>query len=157
VASRSTAMRCASVQLRGDKAFVLAAVAERGAALEHVSDALRADKEVVLTAVAQYGWALRYASTALRQQPALQHIKRIKLDFTAAELRLCMAVALLAPDAKQGVCAIALCPADVIELICAGVTRDTLLQAITRKYGYWQLAGATVDFSPSRKRPRLQP
>jgi len=56
----------ASEELRGDRAFMLAAVQHNGLALEYASDQLRGDKEVVLAAVQQDGDALGYASKELR-------------------------------------------------------------------------------------------
>ena len=59
-------MQHASLELRADRDFVLAAVARNGYALQHAAPQLRADREVVLAAVAQNGRVLEYASAELR-------------------------------------------------------------------------------------------
>ena len=56
----------ASLELRGDREVVMAAVAEHGYALEFASEDLRGDREVVMAAVANDGDALRFAAECLR-------------------------------------------------------------------------------------------
>jgi len=56
----------AGLEMRGDKAVVLASVRSDGRALRYASEALRADREVVLAAVTNQGLALKFASDALR-------------------------------------------------------------------------------------------
>jgi hypothetical protein len=63
------ALEYASADLRADREFVLAAVAQNGHALKYVSVDLRADREVVVTAVAQNGIAVGYVSAKLQADP----------------------------------------------------------------------------------------
>eukprot|EP00933_Yihiella_yeosuensis_P023350 TRINITY_DN18180_c0_g2_i2.p1 TRINITY_DN18180_c0_g2~~TRINITY_DN18180_c0_g2_i2.p1 ORF type:complete len:445 (+),score=87.50 TRINITY_DN18180_c0_g2_i2:258-1592(+) len=55
-----------TMELRGDREVVLAALESSGGALEFASEALRHDREVVLKAVRRYGLALEHASQELR-------------------------------------------------------------------------------------------
>ena len=55
-----------SDELKPDREFILAAVAQDGDALKHASAELKANWEVVLAAARQNPVALRHASAALR-------------------------------------------------------------------------------------------
>eukprot|EP00971_Amphidinium_carterae_P292118 5799047-Amphidinium_carterae.1 len=63
--------RYASDSLRGDREFVLKAVALDGLALKYTTVELQADYEVVLTAVMQNGYALQYAIADYRRERAI--------------------------------------------------------------------------------------
>ena len=66
VAQDGYALQRASVELRADRVVVLAAVAQDGSALRWAPAELKADRVVVLAAVAQCGHALRHASDELK-------------------------------------------------------------------------------------------
>ena len=55
-----------SDELKADREFILAAVAQDGDTLKHASAELKADREVVLAAARQNPGALRHATAALR-------------------------------------------------------------------------------------------
>eukprot|EP00405_Crypthecodinium_cohnii_P013445 CAMPEP_0206457972 /NCGR_PEP_ID=MMETSP0324_2-20121206/23283_1 /ASSEMBLY_ACC=CAM_ASM_000836 /TAXON_ID=2866 /ORGANISM="Crypthecodinium cohnii, Strain Seligo" /LENGTH=416 /DNA_ID=CAMNT_0053929203 /DNA_START=227 /DNA_END=1474 /DNA_ORIENTATION=+ len=74
-------LRCASSELRADKALVLEAVKRDGAALRYASYELRGDEEVVLEAVQQHGGAIHHASARVliaSKDPALLACRRIQ-------------------------------------------------------------------------------
>lgn len=60
------ALEWATLEMRADKAVVLASVRSDGRALRYASEALRADREVVLAAVQNQGLALKWAHDDLR-------------------------------------------------------------------------------------------
>ncbi|CAJ1361959.1 unnamed protein product [Effrenium voratum] len=65
VAQDGRALQYASEELRGTREFMLAAVAQDGRALQYASEELRGDREFMLAAVAQDGYALHFASKEL--------------------------------------------------------------------------------------------
>ena len=65
----SSALRCASKELQGNRDVVLAAVGYYGFALRYASKELKNNKDVVLAAVKKDGRALQFASEGLRGDP----------------------------------------------------------------------------------------
>ena len=68
-----------SDELKADREFILAAVAQVGDALKHASAELKADREVVLAAARQNPDALRYATAALRDGLRVLALQRLAL------------------------------------------------------------------------------
>ena len=66
VAQDGDTLKHASAELKADREFILAAVTQDGDALGHASDELKADREVVFAAARQNPGALRHALAALR-------------------------------------------------------------------------------------------
>jgi hypothetical protein len=128
--------RLAAEALCADKEVVLAAVTEAGCALEYAAAALRADKEVVLAAVAQHGRALLYAVPALAQHTALQQIAHLSRHWALELANQRLRLALLASASGRG-CTIAALSADIIELVGAHITRDTVVRSLVARHHYW--------------------
>jgi hypothetical protein len=119
-----------------NKEAVLAAVAQDGLALEYAAETLRADKEVVLAAVAQHGRALLYAVPALAQHTALQQIAHLSRHWALELANQRLRLALLASASGRG-CTIAALSADIIELVGAHITRDTVVRSLVARHHYW--------------------
>ena len=73
------ALYYASSELKVDRDFILAALAQDGDALRHASTGLKADREVVLAAARQNPDTLRHASAALRAGLPVLALQRLAL------------------------------------------------------------------------------
>lgn len=71
VSHRGLDLERLSLELRGDRSVVLAAVRADGRALEYAASSLQDDREVALAAVQQNGTALKHASAMLRGDRAI--------------------------------------------------------------------------------------
>jgi hypothetical protein len=84
------ALEYASAEVKGDREFVLKAVARNRMALKHAALELKDDREVVLAAVAKHARALAWASAGLQSDPevvlaALAH-NRMAMEYASVGL-----------------------------------------------------------------------
>ena len=113
------ALRYALAERKGDREFVLVAVAQNGDALQHAAAELKGDREIVLAAVARHGKALVYAAAELRDDAPLRKLQRINPQLSvvvlAIELRLHLAYACHERVGRESF--LKTLPLEVIELI----------------------------------------